>query len=74
MTCNGTPFFFLMVDECTNSLIFCIYAFIGQLTMHEDFMGLYHVTDTSISASTPIAVIKDCILQLNLKLSRCGKL
>ena len=37
--------------------------------MHEEFLGLYQLTDTS--ASTLVAVIKDCLLRMNLNISRC---
>ena len=63
-----------MVDECNDlsnheQFVLCFRWVDHQLDVHEDFVGLYHVTDTS--ASTLTAVIKDCSLHLNLKLNQC---
>ena len=40
-----------------------------QLAVHEEFLGLYVCPD--ITANTNVKVLKDVLLRLNLKLSRC---
>ena len=40
-----------------------------MLSAHEEFIGLYLVEN--IKSNTVVAVIKDILLRLNLRLSRC---
>ena len=37
--------------------------------MHEEFIGLYEISD--ITADTIVAALRDCVLGLNLNWSRC---
>ena len=68
-------FFTIMIDECTDisnheQLVICIrWVQLDNLDVHEDFIGLYHIDDTS--ANTLVATIKDCLLRMNLKINRC---
>ena len=71
---HSTAYFTVMVDECTHmsnneQLIICFCWVDDELQVHEEFIGLYSVTDTS--AQTLVAVIKDCLLRLNLQFNRC---
>jgi len=71
---HSTAYFTVMVDECTDmsnseQLVICFHWVDDELQVHEEFIGLYHVTDTS--ALTLVAVIKGCLLCLNLQLNRC---
>ena len=50
-------------------LVICFCLVDDELQVHEEFIGLYSVTDTS--AQTLVAVIKDCLLRLNLQFNRC---
>ena len=68
-------FFTIMIDECTDisnheQLVICIrWVQRDNLDVHEDFIGLYHIDDTS--ANTLVATIKDCLLRMNLNINRC---
>ena len=48
-------------------LCFCLVN--KELQELEEFLGLYQLTDTSVS--TLVAVIMDCLLRMNLNISRC---
>ena len=41
----------------------------GDLTVYEDFVGLYQVPD--ITSATLVSVIKDTLVRMNLSLSSC---
>ena len=43
----------------------------ASLNVHEEFIGLYHISD--ISANTIVHAIKDCLLWLNLQWCRCRR-
>ena len=52
-----------MADECVDisnheQLVICLRWVDHCLDVHEDFLGLYHIADTS--ANTITATIKDC--------------
>lgn len=40
----------------------------NELQVHEEFIGLYEVS--TIEASSLVAVIKDCLLRLNISLAK----
>ena len=47
-----TPYFTMMADECTDlsnseQLVLCFRWVDDQLNVHEEFTGLYHISDTS---------------------------
>ena len=67
-------FFTIMVDECTDSankeeFVLCFRWVDDHLEVHEEFIGLYQISNTS--ADTTAAVIKDTLIRMNLNLSRC---
>ena len=71
---QGAYFFTLMADECVDvsnkeQLVICLRWVDCYLDVHEDFLGLYHIPDTSANAIT--AAIKDCLVRMNLQLKRC---
>ena len=54
-------FFTIMADECTDSaneeeLVLCFRWIDNHLEMHEEFIGLYQISD--VSADTIVAVIE----------------
>ena len=64
----------LMADECTDisnqeQFTICMRWVDNDLADHEDFIGLYQVSN--INASTLTATIKDTILRMGLSLSQC---
>ena len=66
---QGAYFFTLMADECVDvsnkeQLVICLRWVDCCLDVHEDFLGLYHIPDTSANAIT--AAIKDCLVRMNL--------
>ena len=66
--------FTVMADESADSsnqeqLVICFRWVDQQLEVHEDFVGLYEIPDTS--ANTIVAAIKDCLLRMNLQWKRC---
>ena len=72
---NGSSFYSIMCDECTDSsnceqLVICIrWVNHKDLEVHEDVIGLYKVDN--ISAATIVDAIKDTLLRLNLPLTKC---
>ena len=63
-----------MADECVDisnheQLVICLRWVDHCLDVHEDFLGLYHIADTS--ANTITAAIKDCLVRMNLQWNRC---
>lgn len=62
-------YYSLMADEVTNTsnkeqFVVCIRWIDEDLQAHEDFVGIHHV-DT-IEADSPVARLKDTLLQMNL--------
>ena len=71
---RSASFYTIMVDECPDvanqeQLVLCLRWVDNALEVHEDFIGMYHMEN--VSADTIVAVIKDCLLRLNLNLNRC---
>lgn len=71
---HNASFFTIMADECTDSankeeLVLCFRWVDDHLEVHEEFIGLYQISN--ISADTIVAVIKDTLLRMNLNLNRC---
>lgn len=71
---RNSNYFTIMGDECCDQsnkeqLALCFRWVDECLDVHEEFIGLYHITDTS--ANTLVATIKDCLLRLNIQLNRC---
>ena len=63
-----------MADESADSsnqeqLVICFRWVDQELEVHEDFVGLYQIPDTS--ANTIVAAIKDCLLRMSLQWKRC---
>ena len=71
---QGAHFFSVMADECVDvsnneQLVICLRWIDHCLDVHEDFLGLYHIPDTSANAIT--MAIKDCLVRMNLQWNRC---
>ena len=71
---HSAEMFSIMADECTyvsntEQLAICFLWVNRKLEVHKEFVGLF--TIANISASTIVAALRDCLLRLNLKLSRC---
>ena len=69
-----TNFFTIMTDECTDSanheqLVICFRWVDLDLEIHEEFFGLYQVSD--ITADSTVSVITYTLLRMNLTFSRC---
>lgn len=69
-----SKFFAIMTDECTDSanreqLVICFRWVDLDLEVHEEFFGLYQVSD--IAANTIVSVITDTLLRMNVTFSRC---
>ena len=67
-------FFTTMIDETTNcgnqEQVVLVFRWVDEdLTPHKDFIELY--LTASITAAALLAIIKDTILRLNLKLQHC---
>lgn len=67
-------FFTIMCDECTDSsnkeqLVICLRWVDEDLSVHEDFIGLYVIPN--ISAAMIFSVVKDTLMRLNIGLCRC---
>ena len=68
-------FFSIMADECVDcanneQLVVCFrHVDHDNMDVHEEFIGLYQCA--SITADAIVAVLKDTLLRLNLRLSRC---
>ena len=65
-----SDFFYIMCDECCDvsnreQLIICIRWVDSKLQAHEEFIGMYVLSDTIV------AVIKDTLTRLNLSLKKC---
>ena len=63
-----------MADECTNSankeeLVLCFRWVDDHLAVHEEFIGVYQISNTT--ADTIVAAIKDTLVRMNLNLNRC---
>ena len=62
-----------MTDECTDSssceqLVICIWWVDLNLEVHEEFFGLYQVSN-NIAADTIVSVLTDILLRIKLTLS-----
>ena len=62
---QNASFFTIMADECTDSaikeeLVLCFRWVDDHLEVHEEFIGLYQISNTS--ADTIVAVIKDTLI------------
>ena len=71
---HSADFFTVMADECTDvgneeQLTVCFRWVESSLEVHEEFVGLYQISD--ISSKTIYDALHDCILRLNLRWSRC---
>ena len=71
---QSAVFFTVMADEttdCSNKeQVVLVFRWVGEeLEPHEDFIGL-HLTD-SITATALVAIIKDVIIRMNIKLKHC---
>ena len=69
-----SSFYSIMADECTDisnkeQLVLCFRWVDEDLTVYEDFVGLYQVPD--ITSATLVSVIKDTLVRMNLSLSSC---
>ena len=73
---QSSSMFAVMADECVDvanheQLAMCFRWVDASLNVHEEFIGLYHISD--ISANTIVHAIKDCLLRLNLQWCRCRR-
>jgi hypothetical protein len=55
-----------MLDECVDGsnkeqLVICFRYVDSDLSVHEDFLGLYHCPD--IKADTVVSIVKDALLR-----------
>ena len=71
---NPAPYFTVMIDEATDlanikQVVLVIRSVKDNLTVTEDFIGLYKTE--SIESSSLVSMIKDVLLQMNLKLKYC---
>ena len=71
---QNAPFFTIMADEATDSankeeLVLCFRWVDNFLEVHEEFIGLYQISDTS--ADTVVKVIKDTLVRMTLSIKRC---
>ena len=71
---QSAPYFTVMIDEATDldnieQVVLVIPSVIDNLTVTEDFIGLYKTE--SIESSSLVSVIKDVLLRMNLKLKYC---
>ena len=71
---HNASFFTIMADECTDSankeeLVLCFRWIDDHLEAHEEFIGLYQISNTS--ADTIVVVIKDTLIRMSLNLNRC---
>ncbi|XP_074641139.1 zinc finger MYM-type protein 1-like [Tubulanus polymorphus] len=69
-----SPFFSIMVDEATDNsnkeqMVIVLRWVASDLSVHEDFIGMYHVSD--ITVDTLAAVVHDVLTRLNLSYSQC---
>ena len=69
-----STFYTIMIDETTDfsnaeQVVIVIRWVNDDLSVHEEFVGLYK-TD-SIQAKSLVAIIKDTLLRLNLKMELC---
>ena len=67
---QNASFFTIMADECTDSankeeLVLCFHWVDDHLEVHEEFVGLYQISNTS--ADTIVAVIKDTLIRMNFR-------
>ena len=73
-TIRSAVFYCIMVDETTDSAnqeqVVLVFRYVDEdLVAHEEFVGLY-LTD-SITSAALVAIIKDTLLRLNLKMKNC---
>ena len=71
---QNASFFTIMADEATDSankeeLVLCFRWVDDGLEVHEEFIGLYQIYDTS--ANTVVKVIKDTLIRMTLSIKRC---
>ena len=69
-----SDFFCIMCDECCDvsnrkQLVICIRWVDSKLQAHEEFIGMYVLSD--IKSNTIVAVIKNTPTRLNLSLKKC---
>ena len=50
-------------------LVLCFRWVDDNLEVHDEFIGLYQISNTSVD--TIVAVVKDTLIRMNLNLSRC---
>ena len=71
---QNATYFTIMIDETVDSSnqeqAVMVFRWVDKfLEVHEEFMGLYMVP--SIDADTLVTVIKDCLVRMNLSLTKC---
>ena len=71
---QSAPYFTVMIDEATDlanieQVVLVIHCVNDNLTVTEDFIGLYKTE--SIESSSLVSIIKDVLLWMNLKLKYC---
>ena len=71
---QNASFFTIMADEATDSankeeLVLCFRWVDDSLEVHEEFIGLYQISDTC--ADTVVKVIKDTLVRMTLSIKRC---
>ena len=71
---QNATYFTIMIDETVDSSnreqAVMVFRWVHEfLEVHEEFMGLYMVP--SIDADTLVTVIKDCLVRMNLSLTKC---
>ena len=71
---QSAPYFTIMIDEATDlanieQVVLVIRSVKNNLTVTEDFIGLYKTE--SIESSSLVTIIRDALLRMNLKLKYC---
>ncbi len=71
---QSAVFYTVMVDETTNKanneqVVLVLQWVDNALVAHEEFVGLYRID--SITSEVLVAVIKDTLLRMNLKIEHC---
>ena len=71
---QSSSFFCFMVDETTDASnveqVVLVFRWVDDnLAVHEEFLGLYQ--SDSIDAKSLVAIIRDTLLRMNLKIENC---
>ena len=72
--CSHHHFFCIMIDETTDASnveqVVLVFRWVDDnLAVHEEFIGLYQ--SDSIDAKSLVAIIRDTLLRMNLKIENC---